>query len=87
MIHCDLLILDDIGTEMSTPFYQSCLYTLVNSRMLSGRATIISTNLVPADLQHRYGEQITSRIMGTFQPLLFVGGDIRQAKMQRRLEG
>ena len=87
MAGCDLLILDDLGTEFASPFYTSCLYNLINSRMLSGRPTIVSTNLERADMLDRYGEQITSRINGTFQPLLFWGKDIRQVKMSRRTAG
>ncbi len=61
---CDLLILDDLGTEMTTAFVQSALYQIVNGRMLSGRSTIISTNLAPEELGHRYGAPILSRIEG-----------------------
>ncbi|MBP5304187.1 MAG: ATP-binding protein, partial [Clostridia bacterium] len=83
--NCDLLILDDLGTEMTTAFTLAELYEILNNRMLSGLPTIISTNLTPADWQSRYGEAIASRVLGTFQPLLFVGKDIRQQKLERRL--
>ena len=82
----DLLILDDLGTEFSTPFYTSCVYNIVNSRMLAGLPTIISTNLNQKQLLERYGEAITSRITGTFQPLLFWGKDIRQLKLRQKLQ-
>ncbi len=85
MIECDLLILDDLGSEFSSPFYTSCLYNLINSRMLDGRPTIISTNLNQNELE-RYGEQITSRIIGTFVPLTFVGRDIRQIKLREKIK-
>ena len=74
---CDLLILDDLGTEMTTAFVQSALYQIVNGRMLSGRSTIISTNLAPEELGHRYGAPILSRIEGAYQLLPFFGEDIR----------
>ena len=74
---CDLLILDDLGTEMTTAFVQSALYQIVNGRMLSGRSTIISTNLAPDELGHRYGAPILSRIEGAYQILPFFGEDIR----------
>ena len=74
---CDLLILDDLGTEMTTAFVQSALYQIVNGRMLSGRSTIISTNLAPEELGHRYGAPILSRIEGAYQILPFFGEDIR----------
>ena len=82
---CDLLILDDIGTEMTTKFTISALYSIINTRMLKNLPTIISTNLSPTDWQERYGEAIASRVLGTFQPLLFVGKDIRQQKIERHL--
>lgn len=85
LIDCDLLILDDLGTEMTTSFTISELLAIINSRMLKKLPTIISTNLTLADWQGRYGEAIASRVLGTFQPLLFVGKDIRQQKMERRL--
>lgn len=74
---CDLLILDDLGTEMTTAFVQSALYQIVNGRMLSGRSTIISTNLAPEELGRRYGAPILSRIEGAYQILPFFGEDIR----------
>lgn len=86
MSNCDLLILDDLGAEFASTFYVSCLYNLINSRMLEGRPTIISTNLEKKDIMERYGEQITSRIIGTFVPLTFVGKDIRQIKIQQRMK-
>lgn len=84
LLDCDLLILDDLGTEFSSPFYTSALYTLINGRMLEGRPTIISTNLDAAAIYNHYGEQIASRLIGTYEPLLFVGRDVRQQKLQRR---
>jgi len=86
LAECDLLVLDDLGTEMTTSFTTSCLYNIINLRMLADRPTVISTNLTAADWQGRYGQALTSRVLGTFQPLWFVGADIRQAKMARRLQ-
>ena len=83
LVSCDLLILDDLGTELTTPFYISALYNIINGRLLAGLPTVISTNLSPADWHERYGEQIASRVLGTYQPLRFVGSDIRQAKLER----
>ncbi len=85
LLECDLLILDDLGTEFSSPFYTGALYTLINGRLLASRPTIISTNLDAAAIYERYGEQIASRLIGTYEPLLFVGNDIRQQKLSRRL--
>lgn len=83
-IDCDLLILDDLGTEFTGPFYTACLYNLINSRLLGGRPTIISTNLGRAELVDRYGEQTASRILGAYEPLAFFGRDIRQIQAARR---
>lgn len=80
MESCDLMILDDLGTEMTTPMAQSALYTLVNNRLVNGRKTIISTNLTNDELTKRYTPQIASRILGEFQCLPFVGEDIRRQK-------
>lgn len=82
---CDLLVLDDLGTEFETSFCVSSLYTIINTRLLDRLPTVISTNLTQEGLQDRYGDQIVSRITGTFEPLLFVGKDIRQQKRCRRM--
>ncbi len=83
LLSCDLLILDDVGTEFSGPFYTACLYNIINTRLLEQRPVIISTNLDNAQIQERYGDQIASRIVGAYTPLVCVGRDIRQ---QRRLD-
>ena len=77
---CDLLILDDLGTEMPTQFVTASLYSLVNDRLLSGRPTIISTNLDMEDLPRRYSPQIASRLRGSYRRVAFVGEDIRLIK-------
>ncbi len=82
---CDLLILDDVGTEFNSPFYISALYNIINSRMLEGKPTIISTNLDSAALRERYGDAIASRITGTFQPLVCDGADVRLLKLKQSL--
>lgn len=78
LTECDLLVIDDLGTEFTSPFYTACLYQLVNTRALEGKATVISTNLTQRDMLERYGEQLTSRLTGLYVPLLFFGKDIRQ---------
>lgn len=77
-LSCDLMILDDLGTEMSTPAAQSALYTLVNSRLTAGKQTIISTNLSERELEQQYTPQIASRLLGEYQWLHFLGTDIRR---------
>ena len=86
MMECDLLILDDLGTEMVTEFTRSALYTLINGRLTAGRKTIISTNLTAAQMQERYTPQIMSRLEGEYQLLPFVGSDIRILKKERGLD-
>ncbi len=83
---CDLLVLDDLGMEMDSQFYRSCIYSLLNNRLLEGRPTVISTNLSFAALKERYGDQIASRIIGGFEPLICVGRDIRQVLRRRAME-
>lgn len=78
LINADLLILDDLGAEFSTPFIVSAIYNIINSRVARGVPTIISSNLNPEELKARYPESIASRIIGTFTPVEFIGKDIRQ---------
>ena len=83
VLDCDLLILDDLGTEMTTPFVQSALYTIVNTRVTDRRASILSTNLDLKELARRYSPQIVSRLEGEYQVLPFFGEDIRRLKKER----
>jgi len=76
---CDLLILDDLGSEYSGPLDQSTLYEVVNSRLQAGRHTIISTNLSIDDIGARYGAQLSSRIGGLYRELTFYGNDLRRS--------
>ncbi len=76
-LSCDLLILDDLGSELTTPLVQSTLYEVVNSRLQADRRTIISTNLSMEQIAGRYTPQIVSRIGGLYQELTFYGQDIR----------
>ena len=80
MLDCDLMILDDLGTEMATPMALSALYMLINTRLVNGKRMIISTNLMNDDIKKRYTSQIASRIIGEFLPLPFAGQDIRLMK-------
>lgn len=80
VLECDLLILDDLGSEFETKFTVSEIYNIINTRTLSGLPTIISSNIGLDELTSRYGARITSRIIGTYELLLFCGKDIRQIK-------
>ena len=77
---CDLLILDDLGTEMPGQFVTAALYSLLNDRMMAVKPMVISTNLNVDELSRRYSSQIASRLHGDFQRLTFVGNDIRVLK-------
>lgn len=77
---CDLLIVDDLGTEMPSQFTTSALYTLINDRILYGRPMILSTNLNTEDFSRRYSSQVASRLNGNFQRIPFLGEDIRAKK-------
>ena len=79
-MNCDLLILDDLGTEMTTSFTTSALYDLVNTRLRTGKKTIINSNLGIEDIRRRYSPQIASRLQGEYTMLKFAGRDIRQLK-------
>lgn len=82
---CDLMILDDLGTEMISPYSVSALYMLINTRLTRSKTTIISTNCSDAELQRYYTPQILSRIEGEYQALPFAGRDIRQVRKERGL--
>jgi len=77
---CDLLILDDLGTEMPGQFVTAALYSLVNDRLIAGKPMVISTNLNIEEIRRRYSPQIASRMEGSFQLLPFIGEDIRVLK-------
>ena len=78
---CDLLIIDDLGTEFSNQFTVSCLYNLINTRINSEKPMIINTNLNQNDLRERYADRITSRLFGEFSVMCFFGKDIRLKKL------
>ncbi len=80
LTECDLLIIDDLGTEFSTAFTISALYNIINTRILRELPTIISANLNPSELQQKYSDRISSRILGCYEHLHFVGEDIRILK-------
>ena len=77
---CDLLIIDDLGTEMPGQFVTAALYGLINDRLLEGKPMVVSTNLNVDEMGRRYSPQIASRLHGSFQRLTFVGEDIRVLK-------
>lgn len=84
LIGCELLIIDDLGTEFSTNFSNAAIYNIVNSRIMKGNPTIISTNLSMKELERSYTERMVSRIIGNNIQLEFFGTDIRQKKIKMK---
>ncbi|MDO5477243.1 MAG: ATP-binding protein [Eubacteriales bacterium] len=80
---CDLLIIDDLGTEFTNAFVASQLFSCISERALNRRATIISTNLSLRELQSRYSDRVFSRITSTYEICKLTGRDIRLQKRRR----
>ena len=81
---CDLLIIDDLGTEMINQFSVSTLYNLLNDRLSRKKPTIVSTNLSQDDINKKYTDRITSRLFGEYRILAFVGTDVRRQKLLQK---
>jgi DNA replication protein DnaC len=80
---CDLLIIDDLGAEMTNQFTVSCIYNVINTRLNNKRSIIINTNLREKEIRERYNDRITSRLFGEFKAFLFYGRDIREIKAKQ----
>ena len=80
LLECDLLIIDDLGTEMNNTFVNSQLFVCVNERILSRRSTIINTNLSLKEISRVYSERVFSRIVESYTLLHIYGDDIRIKK-------
>lgn len=78
--NCDLLIIDDLGTELTNNFSCSALFTCINERYLRKKSTIISTNLSPGKISEIYTERTTSRLSANYIKLKLIGDDIRRKK-------
>ena len=76
----DLLIIDDLGTELNNAFVTSQLFLCINERLLARKSTIISTNLSLDELQNEYSERIFSRLISNYEIMLILGDDIRIKK-------
>lgn len=84
MLEADLLVIDDLGTEFTSPYTLSVLYNLINSRLLSKKPTIINTNLTFPEIEKRYTPRIASRLIGCYTVKKFSGPDIRQLKIMNK---
>jgi DNA replication protein DnaC len=80
LFDCDLLIIDDLGTELTNSFTNSELFNILNTRLLAGKKTIISTNLSPIQLGEIYTQRIFSRVFDRFRMIKFIGNDLRWDK-------
>ncbi|MFQ7597664.1 ATP-binding protein [Clostridium sp.] len=85
LINCDLLIIDDLGSEQITDFSSTELFTLINKKILKNKKMLISTNLSLPLISKRYSERISSRIIGEFKLFKFFAEDIRiQLNLKRQ---
>lgn len=80
VLNCDLLILDDLGTEFKSAYTVACLYNIINSRISAKLPTIISTNILYRELEEKYDQRIISRLAGEYNRLNLIGNDIRYIK-------
>ncbi|MCH4039539.1 MAG: ATP-binding protein [Lachnospiraceae bacterium] len=77
---CDLLVIDDLGTEVNNSFVSSSLFRVVNERITRAKSTIISTNLSLTDLSEKYSVRVSSRITSNYKIIKLIGTDIRILK-------
>ncbi|MGN0452213.1 MAG: ATP-binding protein [Ruminococcus sp.] len=80
LLDCDLLIIDDLGTEFMTQFTKATVYNIFNNRALRHKPMIINTNMTVKELERDYHQRFVSRIMSECDKLDFIGKDIRAAK-------
>ena len=77
LFDADLLIIDDLGTELTNSFTNTEIYNILNSRLIKGQKTIISTNLSPMEIANVYTDRVFSRLFSKFTILKFIGPDLR----------
>lgn len=80
ILECDLLIVDDLGTELINTFTASQLFYCINERLNRKKGTIISTNLSLNRMRDEFTERVTSRIMSQYKILPLLGEDLRLVK-------
>lgn len=84
ILDCDLLIIDDLGTEVGNTYTNSKLFYVINERILRKKSVIISTNLSLSDIRDAYSERIFSRITSSYKILKLFGNDIRIMKRTKK---
>lgn len=77
---CDLLIIDDLGTEFATQYTKAAIYNIFNNRLLKNKPVIINTNMTIRELEDTYSQRFVSRLMSECDKLDFIGKDIRAMK-------
>ena len=77
LFEADLLVIDDLGTEVANTFTNAEIFNIVNTRIIAGKKTLISTNLTPKEISETYTDRVFSRILDKFLPLKFYGHDLR----------
>lgn len=80
---CDLLIIDDLGTEFSSQYTKSTVYNIFNNRLLKNKPSIINTNLTIRELESAYSQRFVSRVIDSCDKLDFVGKDIRASRLKK----
>lgn len=83
-INCDLLVIDDLGSEFVSPYTQTLLYNIVNTRLLASKPVIINTNLEIDEIEGKYTARVSSRLLGNYITKEFIGMDIRQIKVMSK---
>lgn len=86
IVNCDLLIIDDLGTEQINDFSKTEVFNLINKKLLAGKKMVISSNHTLEGLSRIYSERITSRLFGDFTLCKFYGDDIRVKKNLNRMK-
>ncbi len=77
----DLLIIDDLGTEFVSGYSTAALFDLINNRLIHGKSVILSSNLSLKGLEQLYSQRVTSRLMGSYEVIPFVGKDLRMKNL------
>lgn len=83
-VECDLLIIDDLGGEFISPYVQSLVYNIINTRLLARKPTVINTNLSMSEINRIYTPRVASRLLGEYTAKRFLGNDIRQQKSNKK---
>ena len=74
-----MLIIDDLGPEFVSSYTNTVLFDIINTRIASGKSTVITSNFNFGKIDELYGTRITSRLQGSFEPVMFAGKDLRRA--------